>query len=197
MLGIPKYKPNFHTNAEDFKNEFDATLSELIGKKIEKFWVMWDTKLNEWLQDGPVILEIDGKRFEFAAYQLDEFSLTINSFELTDKLDWYGMGDEMPLIWKENGNSEMIKNLDKHIVSINILTYNFISEFVESGEKYDTGNMLTGIEFVLKKESESDVENFFSIFNALDKNGMDKIEIKQENQIQRIEITGYNNGLAQ
>ncbi len=192
MLGISTYNPKFHTTAESFKSEFDKILSELIGERIERFWVMWDTKDNEWLTDGPIILEINGKRFEFTAYQMDEFSLTINSFELTDKLDWYGMGNEMPLIWKENGKPELTKNLNKPIIGINILTYNFVSEFVESGKKHETGDMLTGIEFVLEKESESDYENYFSIFNNLDQNGIDKTEINHENQIKRIKITGYN-----
>lgn len=188
MLGISTYKPKFHTTAESFKNEFDKTLSQLVGKGIERFWVIWNTKEDEWLTDGPVVLEIDRKRFEFTAYQLDKFSLTINSFELTDKLDWYGMGNEMPLIWKENGKSELTKNLNKPIIGINILTYNFVSEFVESGKKHETGEMLTGIEFVLEKENESDKKNFFTIFNNLDQNGMDNIEIQQEDQIKRIKI---------
>ncbi len=67
-----------------------------------------------------------------------------------------------------------------------------MSEFVQSGKKQETGDMLTGIEFVLEKESEFDIENFFSIFNNLDKNGIDKTEINHENQIKRIKITGYN-----
>ena len=193
MLGIPTYKPKFHNSAESFKIEFDKTLSELIGKNIDRFWLMWETKENEWQTDGPIILEIDGDRFEFTAYQLDEFSLTINSFELTEKLDWYGMGSEMPLIWKENGNSELTKNLGKPIVGINILTYNFVSKFAESGKKHETGDMLTGIEFILEKESESDNDNFFSIYNGLDQNALSTTEIQQENQIKRIKITGYNN----
>ncbi|WP_053992559.1 hypothetical protein [Mangrovimonas sp. TPBH4] len=180
MLGIPSYKPKFHTKPESFKNEFEKTLSELIGKKIDRFWVMWDINENEWLADGPVILEFDGNRFEFTVYQLTEFSLTINSFELSEKLDWYGSGDEMPLAWKENGKPELVKNLSKPITRINILTYPLDSE------------LLTGIEFVLEKESESDNENFFSIYNGLDQNEMDKIEIQHENQIKRIKITGYN-----
>ena len=180
MLGISTYKPNFHTSAKKFKNEFDQILFGLIGKKIERFWLMWDVKENEWLADGPVILEIDGKRFEFTVYQIAEFSLTINSFELSDKLDWYGSGNEMPLIWKENGKAELTKSLNKRIVGINILTYTMQTE------------LLTGIEFVLEKESEFDKENFFSIYNGLDQNELGKIEIQHENQIKRIKITGYN-----
>lgn len=181
MLGISKYKPNFHTSAKEFKNEFEQILFGLIGKKIVRFWLMWDVKENEWLADGPVILEIDGKRFEFTVYQIAEFSLTISSFELSDKLDWYGSGNEIPLIWKENGNAELTKNLDKRIIGINILTYTMQTE------------LLTGIEFVLEKESEFDKENFFSIYNGLDQNELEKIEIQHENRIRRIKITGYNN----
>ena len=181
MLGIPTYKPKFHNKAESFKNEFEKTLSELIGKRIDRFWVMWDVNENEWLTDGPVVLEIGGIRFEFTVYQIAEFSLTINSFELSDKLDWYGSGNEMPLIWKENGKPELIKNLDKPIIGINILTYTMESE------------LLTGIEFVLEKESDSDNENFFSIYNGLDQNEIGKTEIQHENQIKRIKITGNNN----
>ena len=188
MLGIPNYKPNFHTTAKAFKLEFEEVLQQLIGKKIERFWLLWDIKENEWLKDGPVILEIDGSRFEFTVYQLEEFSLTINSFELTEKLDWYGSGAEMPLCWKENGKSELIKNLNKRIVAINLLTYSFVSELVESGKKHETGAMLTGIEFVLEKEKDSDTEHFFSIYNGLDQNEIANIEIQQKDQIKRIKI---------
>jgi len=180
MLGISTFKPNFHTSVESFKNEFDKTLSEVIGKKIERFWIMWDVKENEWLADGPVILEIGGDRFEFTVYQIAEFSLTINSFELSDKLDWYGSGDEMPLIWKLNGKTELVKNLNKPIIGINILTYTMETE------------LLTGIEFVFKKESDN--ENFFSIYNGLDQNAIEKIRIQYDDKINRTKITGFNQG---
>ncbi len=178
MLGISTYKPNFHTSAESFKNEFDKTLSGLIGKRIERLWLMWDVKENEWLADGPVILEINGNRFEFTVYQIAEFSLTINSFELSDALDWYGSGDEMPLTWKENGKDELIKNLNKPIIGINILTYTMESE------------LLYGIEFILETESVSHLENFFCIYNGLDQNEIGKSEIQYDDQIGRLEITG-------
>lgn len=185
MLGIPSYKPKFHSKGDSFKNEFDKILVELIGKKIDRFWLMWDIKENEWLADGPVVLEIDGNRFEFTAYQLDDFSLTINSFELSEKLDWYGSGNEMPLEWKENSKTELVKNLNKTIIEINILTYDFYEKNIES--EY----ILVGLEFVLEKESESDIENFFSIYNGLDQNELKNTELRIENQIKRTEITGY------
>ena len=194
MLGISSYNPKFHTTAESFIKEHKNVLLKLIGKKINRFWVMWKTKDDIWMADAPVVVDIENKRYEFTAYQLDEFSLTINSFELNEELDWYGMGNEMPLEWRENGKPELIKNLNKTILDIRLLTFNFISEFVESGKKHETGNMLTGIEFVFEKDDELDTENYFSIYNALDQNGIETKKIKQGNQIGRISITGYNTG---
>ncbi|WP_162051335.1 hypothetical protein [Pontibacter pamirensis] len=88
MLGIPSYAPKFFYDVELFKRTFQETLQNLIGKTITRFWVMWDDMENEWYPDGPVILEIDNNRYEFTAYQLDELSLTINTINLDEKLDW-------------------------------------------------------------------------------------------------------------
>ncbi len=187
MLGIPSYKPKFHNNGKSFKNKFEKTLTELIGKKIERYWLMWNLNEDEWLADGPVIIEIIGQRFEFTAYQLDDFSMTVDSFKLSEKLDWYGSGDEMPLNWQENPKIELNENLNKAITEINILTYDFYKNNIES--EY----VLIGIEFVLEKKYESDEENFFSIYNGLDQNEINNKELQIENQIKRIKIADYNN----
>ena len=160
---------------------------------------MWDEKENEWFPDGPVILEIDNSQYEFTANKLDEFSLTINSINLDEKLDWYGMGQEIPLSWKENGKEELLESLDQPIEAVRILTYNYIGEYIEDkkspqnvGRKHETGYMLHGIEFVLKKKYLHDTSNHFTIFNALDQNGVTSTEAQQNDQIRRIKITGYN-----
>lgn len=200
MLGIPSYEPYFFDDVELFRRTFQETLQNLIRKSITRFWVMWDKKENEWYPDGPVILEIDDNRYEFTAYQLDEFSLTINTINLDEKLDWYGMAEELPLSWKVNGNDELLKNLDQPIKEVRILTYNFISEYIEDkhkpqnvGRKHETGYMLHGIEFDLKRKNLFDTKNYFTIFNALDKNGLTNIDVRHNDQIRRIRITGYDN----
>ncbi|TCI90674.1 hypothetical protein [Tenacibaculum sp. M341] len=182
MLGIESFNPKFYRKASYFKNDFQKVLKNLIGNKIDTFWLMWNVSQDEWLADGPVVLEINGDRLEFTAYQLDDFSLSINSFELTEKLDWYGMGDEMPLKWKEKANQLLSKNLDKKITAINILQYDFY------GNKNESEYILVGIEFVLEKESEIDQKNFFSIYNGLDQNALDDTEVQFNGQIHRIPV---------
>lgn len=190
MLGITTYKPNFFDDANLFLNTHKDKFEKLIGKPISRFWVMWDEKENERNPYGPVILEIDNDNYEFCAYRLDDFSFTLNTIDLTEKLDWYGMGDEMPLSWKENGQQDLQESLNRSIAAINILIYNFNSTYVETGEPHETGFMMHGIEFEM--ENKSGKTTYFSIFNALDQNGLSSQRIEQEDQIQRIKITGYN-----
>lgn len=199
MLGIPNYKPQYLINPETFYENFHTQLTRLIGKTIDRFWIMWDDRRNEWHPDGPIIIEIEGINFEFSANECVEFSLTINDINLKEKLDWYDMGDELPLSWKENGNPELIKSLSRPIKEINILTYNPSSEInnynVDSDQVhmlYGDGFVMHGIEFVLQKENHNDIKNFFSIYNVLDENGIENKEISGYEGIQKIQITSYN-----
>ncbi|VXA91537.1 conserved hypothetical protein [Flavobacterium sp. 9AF] len=192
MLGIAKYEPNFFDDVNLFLITQKDKFEKLIGKSISRFWVMWDVKENEWYPDGPVILEIDGNNYEFCAYQLDDFSFTLNTIDLTEKLDWYGMGDELPLSWMENGKQDLKVSLNQPISAVNILTYNFKSKNIETGESHETGFMMHGIEFEI--ENESRTTTYFSVFNALDQNGLSSERVEQDDQIKRIKITGYNNG---
>ncbi|WP_162051334.1 hypothetical protein [Pontibacter pamirensis] len=107
------------------------------------------------------------------------------------------MGEELPLSWKVNGKEELLENLDQPIEEVRILAYNFISEYIEDkqnpknvGRKHETGYMLHGVEFVLKKKNQFDTKNYFTIFNALDKNGLTNIDVQHNDQISRLRITG-------
>lgn len=199
MLGIQNYKPLYLSDPDIFCKKFHIQLNELIGKSIDRFWIMWDDKLNEWNPDGPVIVEIGGNNLEFSAYNLDEFSLTVNAINLDDELDWYEMGNELPLSWKENGKTELIQLLNRPIKEVNILAYNFTSEesncqvdYKEVDELYRNGFVLHGLEFILCKENDSDKENYFSIYNALDENGLKNREVNDYNGLKKIQITSYN-----
>lgn len=191
MLGIPKYEPFFFNDSNLFlkthKDEFD----KLIGKKIARFWVMWNVKEDEWYPLGPVILEIENNHYEFCADKLDDFSFTINAINMQEQLDWYGLGDEMPLVWKENGKQEMQICINLPIVDINILTYNFLGSYTESGKPFESGFMMHGIEFKLNEKNGPIA--YFSIFNALDQNGLSSEKIEEGNQIKRIKIAGAHN----
>lgn len=190
MLGIEEYKPNFSTNAFEFIDKHKSDLQNLIGKQIKCYHLQWETKENTWNEDGPIILEIDNVQYEFTAYQLDEFSLTLNKINLFEKLDWYGAEDEMPLIWKKNPIEEINICLDKRIEEIYILEHSIISDIEGESEKKNFFKQLTnsdffivGIEFKL-----NGIENCLQLSNGLDCNVI-KIETTEtDNKNRRIKL---------
>ena len=170
MLGVPNYQPHFFQEIEVFYQTSHAILKSLIGKTINRFWLMWDETESEWFSDAPVILDISGSRYEFCAFQLDQFSFTQNQIDITQQADWYGMKSDFPLSWRENCHAQMLSSLHRTIVEINILSYNFsLGKHQADQEK---NFILHGIEFVLEKKHVKDEENHFTIYNALDENGL-------------------------
>lgn len=121
MLGIPDYEPIFFDNTESFIKVFKDIFTSTIGLRLEDYWLMWEAKKNEWYNDGPVILKIGNTRFEFTAYELDKVSLTFDKIDLTRKIDWYGAGDEIPLIWKNKCNNDIDKLVGRKVVDIKLL----------------------------------------------------------------------------
>lgn len=103
--------------------------------------------------------------------------------------------DEFPLSWKENGKQDLLESLNQPISAINILTFNFKSKNVETREPHETDFMKHGIEFEM--ENESGKKTYFSVFNALDQNGLSSLRVEQEDPIERIKITNYNNSYQQ
>ncbi|MBQ4820977.1 hypothetical protein [Aquimarina sp. MMG016] len=122
MLGIEKYELNYLNSCDDVIKLHKQTFNALIGKSIDSYFVQWEKNENKWNEDGPIIILIDGKQYEFTAYQL-EYSLTINKIDLSDPLDWYGSGDEMPLEWKKNTFKSINSILNKPITKIYGLEY--------------------------------------------------------------------------
>lgn len=194
MLGIRDYEPNFFREADTFNKVLGDTLLKLIGKPVDDYWLMWETKENEWYNDGPVILKIDNRQFEFTAHQLDEFSLTVNQIDLNQKLDWYGAGDEIPLIWKSKCHSAIDQIIGLSIKEISILTFKLITTIIEDklnrknvGMQHESDYMLHGIQFDFDDHGQT---RYLQIFNGLDQNGLSSEPSKEDYQNKRIKITG-------
>ena len=195
MLGIPNYKPNFFDRTDNFIKVFGDQLAKTIGLRLEDYWFMWHTLDNEWYNDGPVILKIGNQQFEFTAYNLDDFSLTFDQIDLNKKLDWFGAGDDIHLVWKNQCNPDINKLIGRKITDVNIISYNFISKIVEdnvhpenTGRIKETGFVLHGIEFQFEKSGWLDNNNFLQIFNALDANGVTTKQQMNSKQYQKTNV---------
>jgi hypothetical protein len=185
MPGIQKYKPNFFQEAGAFNKVHGNTLSALIGKSIDDYWLMWKTKEDEWLSDGPVILKINNRQFEFTVYQLSDFSLTIDQIDLDQQPDWYGAGDEIPLTWKSHSSSDIDKILGLPIREINLLTFRLVATGID-GNKHESDFMLTGIQFDFNDRGQ---KRYLQIFNEVDQNGLSSKPYEEDYQRKKIGVT--------
>lgn len=190
MLGIKGYKPNFSTTTSQFIDKHKEELQKLIGEQIGCYYLQWETRESQWNEDGPIILQIGLNQYEFTAFKLDEFSLTINEINLSEKLDWYGADDEMPLIWKKNPINELNTILNGKIEEVYLLEHSMTVGIDNNDEKTEFIKQLTnseffivGIEFKLKG-----VKNHLQLSNGLDCNVI-KIETTQiDKKNRRIKI---------
>lgn len=104
MLGIKNYTLNPLGEYKELDSQMKSQLIELIGQHINSYYLQWDSVKafkgqvdlpnSAWNEDGPIVLCIGDKQFEFTAYQLD-YSLTINQIDLIKPLYWYD--DDSPL----------------------------------------------------------------------------------------------------
>ncbi len=186
MLGILDYEPELFDTTETFINSFYDKLIKTIGSTLEDYWLIWKIRDNEWLSDGPVILKINNTQFEFTAFQL-QFGLTIDKIDLTNKLDWYGSGDELPLIWNNKSNKGIDNLLGRKILDVNIITHKLVIDLI-NGKRVESEFMLHGIEFTFEKKDILDKNNYLQIFNALDENGIETFELEKGDQLQKVNI---------
>ncbi|MBD2767787.1 hypothetical protein IC235_07765 [Hymenobacter sp. BT664] len=145
MLGIPNYKPDFYNEAGLLIRDHKEVLSKLIDQRLNSYWLMWETKADKWWSEGPVILEIGSYHYELTAYK-DLFGLTADRIDISQPLDWYGAGCEIPLKWKANCQEDINKLLGKKIEQINILL------------EYEI--LLYGIELVFEPNDNLQIFNF-------------------------------------
>ncbi len=101
MFGIDSYNPTFYSNINDVISNVGNELKTLVGQNIQEVWIVWDNISHEWFQDCPVILKIGDKYMEFCATKLDELSITFNTINLSERLNWYNI-DSFDLEWKDS-----------------------------------------------------------------------------------------------
>ena len=168
MFGIENYNPHFNSSTKEIVTKVGEELKKLIGKKITETWVVWETKNNKWFKDCPVVINIEGIQVEICTSKVEELSITFNTIDMSNELNWYDI-DDFKLEWREGAFSELLLGKDKKINSVEIIEYKFQSEVVFSKDKpksqgdKNSAWVLNGIGFELDN-------GYFSVYNGLDEN---------------------------
>lgn len=170
MLGIESYNPHFYSNTSDIIVELGQELKKLIGKKILEVWTVYDINDNEWFADCPVVLNIEGIQLELCTTKLDELSITFNTIDMSEELNWYDI-DDFKLEWRKECTPDLLLIKNKKVKNIELIEYNFRTEAIFSKDnpksvgEQSTCWILNGLGFELE-------DGYFSVYNGLDENAI-------------------------
>ncbi len=170
MLGIENYNPKFFSSATDITAELGRKLKNLVGKKLLEVWIVWDTNDNEWFRECPVVLNIEGTQLELCNAKTDELSITFDIIDMSQNINWYDIED-FKLEWRKEPLSELSLVIDKKIINIELIEYNFQTEIIFSKDnpqligKQNSVWILNGIGFELEG-------GYFCVFNSGDENSI-------------------------
>ncbi len=175
---ISNYEPVIFKTRREFLVVYHSILLNLIGKTIEGYLLLHDVRDNEWIRDAPAILIIGGQRYEFTAFEIDYFNMTVDAVDLETVIDWYTDKDRQFFTWRQNGIKWINRIIGRRIIGINLLNSQFnrisiIDEFSNRRECEDPA--LAGIEFMVGKADTDEPLSLLQIYNNTDEIGLEII----------------------
>lgn len=174
-FGIQGWEPRWYNSLPDLKNQL--LNFSFVGKKIDACWTLWD-KQNQFFEDAPIILIIEGQQYHFCALKFDEFSVTQGTINTNQKVAWCG-GAPDPfgyLTWHKNKNLDFESIIGEKILKVEIVEYEN-----EPGNPLPVVSQIfiTGISFSTDK-------SYLEIFNAGDCNAL----TNKRNQFENLKYHG-------
>jgi hypothetical protein len=119
--GIKNYQPQWKDSATGLLELIEK--APLIGYPVEELWSLWDKENDEWFSDAPVIIGIQGRRFEFCATKLNTFSFSVDSIDVRVPVYWCSHEDSdiEPFHWVRRRNPEFADLVGEEISGIEII----------------------------------------------------------------------------
>jgi hypothetical protein len=126
----------------------------LKGRRLAQTFLVWDLDDDAWFSDGLVLLAFDGEQVEIVHQKFDELSITWNTVNPTQPLDWAGQG--FRLVWRQGGPGELAALTGQRLQAVELLEWT--SEDMARG--------MVAVSFTFPDDQ-------VTIYNALDENGME------------------------
>jgi hypothetical protein len=99
FLGVAGYSPAHIETLGDLPDDDRRQLRALRGQRLIRSWAMWDADEDAWFPDGPVILELEDRRLELAAFKL-HICLSWSTIDVQQDVIWCE-GSTFQLGWRE------------------------------------------------------------------------------------------------
>ncbi|MCG5219899.1 hypothetical protein [Streptosporangium sp. KLBMP 9127] len=152
--GVSGYRPAWLTDRSAITAAHGRRLALLAGRRLTRALLVWDLDEDAWFADGLVLLGFEGEQVEIVHTKFDEISITWNTVDPAQPLDWAGEG--FRLAWREGAFSELAALQGQQLQAVELL------EWVE--DDMAEGTLSVGFAFP---------DDWVTIYNALDENGME------------------------
>jgi hypothetical protein len=166
--GIRNYQPQWTNSATDLVQSMQQIST--ANMQIRSIWSLWDEEEDEWFNDAPIVICTQEQQLEFCATQLDLFSCSIDTIDLTLPVYWCDEEDPdvLPFKWVQQRNVEFADLVGKKIVEIVI---------IESGIDRDLQSVLTLGGGILSGIALKFDRDRLEITNGLDCNSLTRIPL--------------------
>ncbi|MGJ6968972.1 hypothetical protein ACSDR0_44455 [Streptosporangium sp. G11] len=153
-FGVSGYRPTWLSGRSAVTAAHGRRLAMLEGRRLTRALLVWDLDEDAWFSDGLVLLDFEGEQVEIVHQKFDEVSITWNTVDPAQPLDW--AGTEFQLAWRESVPSELAALNGQRLQAVELL------EWVD--EDMAQGTVAVGFAFP---------DDQVTIYNALDENGME------------------------
>ncbi|MEO3808067.1 hypothetical protein ABGB17_03600 [Sphaerisporangium sp. B11E5] len=152
-FGISGYRPVWLDGRVAVTAAHGQRLAMLEGRRLTRALLMWDLDEDEWFSDGLILLDFEGEQVEIVHHKLDEISITRNTVDPAQPLDWAGQG--FRLAWREDVPGELAALRGQRLRGVELFEW--------TGEDMAQGTVALGFVFLNGR---------VAIYNALDENGI-------------------------
>ncbi|MFI6740323.1 hypothetical protein ACIBI9_45995 [Nonomuraea sp. NPDC050451] len=153
-FGITGYKPTWMRGTSAVAAAHGHRLARLEGRGLSRVMLVWDLDEDAWFSDGLVLLDFEGEQVEIVHHRFDELSITWNTVDLAQPLDWAGEG--FRLAWREDVPGESAALKGQRLQGVELLEW--------AGQ--DMAQGMVAVSFIF-------ANGRVTIYNALDENGME------------------------
>ena len=156
-FGIAGYEPDWQTGLPTIRALYESRLVGLVGKTLAQTFLLWDENDDSWFVDAPVVLDFRGDRLELNHWKFDELSITWNSIQLDEPVNWPGDREMglFKLAWRADPFEQLAYLAGQQLQAVQLLEY--------VGQ--DAAHGMVAVNFVLDNGQ-------MTVVNGLDENSL-------------------------
>ncbi|WP_406237349.1 hypothetical protein [Nocardia sp. NBC_01009] len=126
---IEGYQPQWLSGRRAIATAHGRRLQALVGRHLNRGWLIWDRDDDEWFADGPVLLDFEGEQVELNHQKFADLSITWNTIDPVVQANWSNGDDDDPdvhtfhLSWRHDTCRELAALEGRQLQAVELLEW--------------------------------------------------------------------------